>query len=474
MLRRAEPSSRASDRRWWQLVPLLLPLALPYAAPAAPPPLTPTRYDEDYSYLRNPDERTGAWWERLKFLPLDEEGHAWVTLGDEGRLRYESYWNRNFGPAPLRQDGYGRFREMPYGALHVGDGLQLFVQLIAAYGLRSQLTASPSDITNLDVLQALAEGRIPLGDDVGTLVLRGGRQVMVYGSGRLINPGPNIRLSFDGGLVRWERRGWRVDAFYVRPVVPTEGLFDDRSGPSFQLWSVYATRTIRELPHCGFDLYYVGFRRDDTSYEQGEGRELRNTFGPRLFCSRDFWHFDIEGNVQAGRFADGGLLAWSAGGQGRFTATGHPLLPWVGWRLGFFSGDGDAADGTLGTYNSIFPEGGYYGETGVVGPANLVDAHVALGAALGAGFSVEVDGLLFWRLRLGDGVYGMSGNLLRASGGSAERFIGAQAETKLDWEQSRNLHFHLAVAALAPGIFIEATGPSSTVYFLATHVVWAF
>ena len=49
-----------------------------------------------------------------------------------------------------------------------------------------------------------------------TLTLRSGRQVLEYGTQRLISSGPNIRQLFDGGLVRLKRGGWKVDVFAMR------------------------------------------------------------------------------------------------------------------------------------------------------------------------------------------------------------------------------------------------------------------
>ena len=36
---------------------------------AKPPDFDNRRYTEDYSYLRDPNNWTGAWWERFKFNP---------------------------------------------------------------------------------------------------------------------------------------------------------------------------------------------------------------------------------------------------------------------------------------------------------------------------------------------------------------------------------------------------------------------
>lgn len=87
--------------------------------------------------------------------------------------------------------------------------------------------AAWAERSGVDLLQGFADVRLPLGPG-GHVTLRGGRQVMIYGTQRLISTGPNIRSSFDGGLGRWEAGDWLVDAFLVNG--------------SRKLWSVYATR----------------------------------------------------------------------------------------------------------------------------------------------------------------------------------------------------------------------------------------
>jgi len=92
------------------------------------PPLTNLRYDEDYSYLRNPEARSGQWWEPLKFIPLTER--SYLTLGSELRLRSETITNDNWGLG--KDDGYLWFRLLPYVDLHAFESFRLFGQLIMA------------------------------------------------------------------------------------------------------------------------------------------------------------------------------------------------------------------------------------------------------------------------------------------------------------------------------------------------------
>jgi hypothetical protein len=51
------------------------------------------------------------------------------------------------------------------------------------------------------------------------LDFRAGRQELEYGSGRLIDlrEGPNVRLSFDGFLLKDKVSSWQIDGFAMRP-----------------------------------------------------------------------------------------------------------------------------------------------------------------------------------------------------------------------------------------------------------------
>jgi hypothetical protein len=435
-----------------------------------PPAIMSPRYTEDYSYLRDPDNRSGAWWEPLKFIPLDAAGSAYLTVGDEMRLRYERFWNNQFGSAVKPDEGYLRFRALPYADLHVGPDVRVFGQLIAAWAARSDRTKSPfTDETGVDLLQGFADWRLPL--PAGSRVtLRGGRQVMEYG--RLISTGPNIRTSFDGGLVRWEIGDWRVDGFYVRPVEPEFDWFDDHADGSRKLWSVYSTRALPRIgPGSGLDLYYIGYENDAALFNQGAGNERRHTFGTRFFSSGGPWSWDVEANVQTGDFAGGDILAWSFDTAVRRTFETVPLTPYVGVQANAISGDEDPNDRTLGTFNAMFPTTEYFGEIGQIGPANLINLGPVIGIDLGSGWTLTGAGVFYWRESLDDGIYGSAVNLLRPDGGSRARYIGTQAEAALGWEVSRNLSFRAVYSVFEPGRFIEDTGPAKAVHYVQMQTV---
>jgi hypothetical protein len=118
---------------------------------------------------------------------------------------FEGYRNNEFGSGPKPSEGYGLVRDMPYADLQSGPNVRAFGQLVAAYAARSHLTEGAVDETGVDLLQGFVDWRLPFGAD-GAVTLRGGRQVMTYGSERLISAryGPNVLRSFDSGIARWQ------------------------------------------------------------------------------------------------------------------------------------------------------------------------------------------------------------------------------------------------------------------------------
>jgi hypothetical protein len=60
------------------------------------PPYQSPRYEEDYRYLRNPARRNDLW-DLVKYIPLNDKGDRYVSLGGEIRLRYEYFATRTGG-----------------------------------------------------------------------------------------------------------------------------------------------------------------------------------------------------------------------------------------------------------------------------------------------------------------------------------------------------------------------------------------
>ncbi len=440
---------------------------LAHAAGAEPPALTGVRVDEDYSYLRDPKNRSGAWWEPLKYIPLDRTGGRYLTLGDEHRLRYERFGNNEWGAGRRPDESYWRYRMLPYADLRLGPRLRLFGQLQGAWSSRSEDLKNPfTDETGLDLVQGFGEYRIALSGQ-SVLTLRAGRQVLEYGAQRLISSGPNIRQACDGALVRWEQRGWKLDAFAMRPVLPDFDWFDDAADNRRKVWALYATR-------APLDLYFIGFRNDAARYAQGSGRERRYTLGARYFGASGPRSWDIEANVQAGDFNGADIRAGSLDTAFRYTFLRARYRPYVELRANVISGDGDSRKPRLNSFNPMFPTSQYFGDVGQLGPVNLVNLRPNFGLDLGGGWKLSGALTFFWRQSVEDGIYGPGLNLVRSGAGSRARYIGTQGDAALDWAANRNLSLRFVYGAFEPGRFIEETGPAQTVHFVQANVVFKY
>ena len=85
-------------------------------SPGTPPPIGLVRFDENYLYLRNGDSnqlKALSPWTSVKYIPLNEDGDLYLTLGGEIRLRYERYHNNLWGEGPQDRDGYLWARFLP-------------------------------------------------------------------------------------------------------------------------------------------------------------------------------------------------------------------------------------------------------------------------------------------------------------------------------------------------------------------------
>lgn len=442
------------------------------AAAADPPPLTNNRYDEDYSALRTPAARTGAFWEPFKAIPLAPAEGVWLDTGAELRLRYEGVRNSGWGQDQPANDRYILWRALPYADLTLGPQLRLFGQLVAADALGKDGALAPPDADRLDLLQGFGELRLPLSGADATL--RVGRRMLAFGSERLIGYryGPNVPRSFDMASAAVTAGLWRAEAVYGRPVRVNPEPFDDQHAPDRRLAAVYGTYTLGA--RTGIDAYWIGLRTRGASFDQGTADERRHTLGTRLFGRSGSWDWNWEAMGQVGRFGDGDIRAWSLATETGYRWSDAWLAPRLGLKANIASGDHDPDDRALNTFDPLFPKGKYFGELTPIGPYNLINLHPTLDLDLSGGFGLGLAAVAYWRESGQDGVYDVTGNLLRSGAGSDARYVGTQGEIVLSYSNGRTFEAMASYSLFRPGAFIEDTGPARTIHFVGLEAVLKF
>jgi alginate export protein len=424
------------------------------------------RYDEDYSYLRDPAKRTD-WFDRIKYIPLSEEGENYLSIGGLVRERYEYIHNPLWGEDPQDKRGVFLQRYMLHADLHLGKLARAFSQLQSAIESGRRGGPSPVDEDKLDFHQAFVDFSLELGEG-RRLTLRGGRQEMFYGSSRLIDvrQGPNVRRSFDSVRALLKGGDWRIDGIAAQPVRNKDGISDNDTDHTQALWGIYGASKQNIIPGTSFDLYYLGFEDEEAEYVQGRDHEMRHSVGARLWGKTGGWDYNFEALYQWGRFGRGQIQAWTVASDTGYTWNEVRFHPRLGLRADIASGDRDPNDADLETFNPLFPRGNYFNELANLGPRNFYDVHPLLTLEVLEPLTLTADWNFYWRQSIKDGIYGPSGNLIRAPEGSRSRYVGSAISLTADWQMNRHLNLTMIYAHFFPGSFLRETGSAEPIDFI--------
>lgn len=441
----------------------------------APSP-NPLRYNEDWRFLGKERRSEGA--KSLKHLSIDREGTWRASSGAEFRVRHEFYGNPNWGDDTQDDGGYLWTRALPFVDLYSDDfRSRAFVELNIVESAGVGEGPSPVDEDRGDFLQLFADlGEAyldgPGGDDGARL--RVGRQVLALGSQRLVGTryGVNVIRSFDSLEATLRRDGWYTRALYARPTEVEIGDFDNEPSSDQQLWGVYST--VETPDGIGLDLYYLGFVDDLAVFQQTAGREVRHTIGARQFGRVDDWFWNAEVAAQFGTVAEADIGAWTLALEGGRVLRRLPFTPRFDLKLDLISGDRDNSDGTVGTFNPLFPSLKYFGESGVLAPYNLIDFHPTLTVDVNEWVQIGADVDFLWRFSTDDAVYGAGGGILRDGSLSDARYVATQYEVFFEVELRENVAVFVSWTTLPPGSFLIDSGESETIHFVASELTWAF
>src|SRR5215510_12157626 len=459
---------------------LLMPGSIDVCAQTPTPAPTPApyqqqRYDEDWSYLRNPETRTEEL-DRLKYIPLNDRGW-YVSLGGEARWRYEFFSEFAFGAGPQDGNGYFLQRYLLHADWHLGKRVRVFTQLQS--GIENGRNGGPrlTDDDRLEIHQAFVD--LKFGNENRSVALRVGRHEMDLGAGRLISSGEglNVKRSFDGVRLIWKTRRWTTNAQVDKLTSVKVGIFNDPPGSSMTLWGVGTTRA-RPQHRAGESLFYIGLDRKRGVFDQGAGREVRHTVGFRSFGQSSRFDYNLDAFLQFGNFhaldTTSRIRAWAFSSDSGYLLNQSHSRPRLGLRADITSGDQNPRDDVLETFNPLLPGTSYSDTIGLIGAPNSIAVFPNLRVIPKSNITLTVGPAFFWRESTRDGIYSINVVPLRTGQISSAHYVGAQPSARMDWLIQRHWTYTLIVSGFKTGLFLKETPPGKSTSYVTTWATFKF
>lgn len=447
----------------------------------ARPVIKNLRYEENWIKTPQATENPDLW-DNLKYIPFNESGDIYLSLGGSWRIRGEGWTGYDFKPDQNAIFGLNQVRF--HSDFHATDFFRLYLEGLSALGSPRNLPGgipnnTPTglrsiDLDSLDLQNAFVDLKYSWAPDQ-YILLRPGRQEMDFGKQRLISSlvWVNTRRTFDAISLIGQFAGWNLRGVYAQYVKAQPWSFN-LSGPDSSFYGLYATGPVG-IENFSSDLYWLGLHKDKTSFQAIEGREDRHTLGARLNGKfADGFDLDAEAAYQLGTFANQNIQA----GFGAFDLGYSFNLPWtprLGLGLDYASGDTSSSDSTLNTFNQLFPLGhAYYGYADQLGRQNAIGTKATLSAKPLPELTLALDNHLFWRASAQDDVYGVAGNVTRKANSGSDTYLGYEADLTATWKWDAHLQTQLGFSLFAPGSFYQQGGTSALQSFTYLQGQYSF
>ncbi|MEI9886509.1 MAG: alginate export family protein [Rhizomicrobium sp.] len=320
-----------------------------------------------------------------------------------------------------------------------------------------------SDQNRFDLEQAFVTLTEPL--DGGIFRLRLGRQQIGFDLQRFISvrDGPNVRQSYDAVWADYETERWRFIGFWSQPVQNRDRrAFDDYSSGHLTYGGVRAERKI--LENASLIVYLSQFKQDNARFPAVSGNERRNILDMRFAGQADAFDWDVEAMGQSGRIAGLSIAAWAVGSRAGYTLANLAWTPRLGLQVDAASGDDDPHDGTLGTFNPLFPNGYYVTLSGYTGYTNFIHIKPSVTLHPAPAMSLVLAAAAQWRETTADAVFTQPDLAVAGTAGHGGSYTGTYFQARLDWQVTPHLSTAVEAVRFSVADAVRAAGGSDGNY----------
>jgi len=451
------------------------------------------RWAEDWSDIVNmpTEQRRNDWFNRLKYIRLNERGSIWLSLNAEERFRYIYENQPLMGTAGKTNANRILLRNL-YGAdLHLGEHVRAYAEFLYGVAGGSNTYGYQTGVQRerLDLQQGILEikGNL-LGAKAGVI---GGRQVFLdtpvfMQSARDLT---NAQQTWDGfrGYAIWKR--FRVDLFdFMQTNKLPDAVFGDGTNYSARMYGAMTSTALPAFRAMGkrsqlfVDVFYIGYLYSGTTAsiptttgtEAGSSR--RDNVGMRLWGNIGPFSTSLSGVFQGGQFRPAqesqptrAVRAYAVNTSLLYNRPDLPTKPSAGLQADLFSGGSyKSKDGAVGTFASpYFPLPYYNDVTLSVTSQNLIGVGPLATFPLRKNLHFKLHVPFFWRESTQDAVYG-TGKIYSWRNGLSGGFIGATPQTQLAWNFAPHWTWTHDIAGFIASRSMRAAGAKSDAFYMQT------
>ena len=321
----------------------------------------------------------------------------------------------------------------------------------------------------------LLEGWIMLGQQAEGFSFKVGRQKLSYGDQRLVGPLEwlNPSRTFDAAKLRFASQSWSLDLFTSSVVTFENGTFNDSdwyggSGRDQVFSGAYlATQWIP----INLTTDFYAFHLDQNTPGGSSNFVTLGTLWKGDPKKLGGFYYNTEMAVQLGEVADKDLMAfaghWKLGYQ--FAGIWKPN---VGFQYNYATGDSNAADGEVGTFQNLFPTNHmFYGFMDTTGWINIHNPQFNVSVHPTEKFKVALDYHIYWNATSNDAWYRVNGTTqVRDITAGADTFRGSELDLTVAYKFNKNLSFLLGYSHFFAANYLSDTGASDDADFAYAQV----
>lgn len=420
------------------------------------------RWSEDHRDLADPARHTTPL-DALKHIPLGADPEHYLSFGGQLRLKAVDFDAPLFGLGGAAADGYWFQRLNLHGDWQLGPQLRLFAEVGDAQVHGKQTPASVADSNGSDLQLAFAD--LSAAAAGGKLSLRIGRQELAFDAMQrfvALREGPNVRRAYDGARLTWSGTALHVTAFMTEPVeIRDDRPFDDRDSDGIRFSGLRVR--LGEGAASQLDGYWYRYERDEARFGGVLAEERRDVFGLQSAGRRGVFDWDVEAVYQSGRFGTADIRAWAFGGILGLRFDTWAWQPRLALQVDVASGDRESGDDRLQTFNSLFPRGAYFSQSGLTDFSNLMNAGLFLGARPLPQATLGIGGGRMARQSREDAAYAQA--MLAIPGSiNGDKVIGDYLRLNVSYRCNRHLTLATEILHYVPSSSLRAAGARTADY----------